>query len=108
MTASVVQEYMVSADDGWQQIESKPKDVDSLVQEGAQFANRLTGIKENTKFQRMDRTTIQPQGGVKPAASGMEHYDTSLAYPVHSPGVLGNQPDIVMDCQVLTNHDSEQ
>ncbi|KAI4300776.1 hypothetical protein L6164_034112 [Bauhinia variegata] len=27
----------------------------------------------------------------------MEHYDTALAYPVQSPGVLGNQPDIVMD-----------
>lgn len=36
-------------------------------------------------------------GGVKPAAVGMEHYDTALAYPVQSPGVLGNQPDIVMD-----------
>lgn len=27
----------------------------------------------------------------------MEHYDTALAYPVQSPGVLGNQPDVVMD-----------
>lgn len=36
-------------------------------------------------------------GGVKPAADGMEHYDTALAYPVTSPGVMGNQPDIVMD-----------
>lgn len=27
----------------------------------------------------------------------MEHYDSALAYPVQSPGVLGNQPDIVMD-----------
>lgn len=34
---------------------------------------------------------------MKPAADGMEHYDTALAYPVQSPGVLGNQPDIVMD-----------
>lgn len=36
-------------------------------------------------------------GGVKPAAEGMEHYETALAYPVQSPGVLGNQPDIVID-----------
>eukprot|EP00257_Ricinus_communis_P027544 XP_025014958.1 probable galactinol--sucrose galactosyltransferase 2 [Ricinus communis] len=36
-------------------------------------------------------------GGVKPAAAGMEHYDTALAYPMSSPGVKGNQPDIVMD-----------
>eukprot|EP00252_Welwitschia_mirabilis_P009525 TRINITY_DN2216_c0_g1_i2.p1 TRINITY_DN2216_c0_g1~~TRINITY_DN2216_c0_g1_i2.p1 ORF type:complete len:433 (-),score=29.33 TRINITY_DN2216_c0_g1_i2:452-1750(-) len=27
----------------------------------------------------------------------MEHYDTALAYPVQCPGILGNQPDIVMD-----------
>ncbi|KAM1240614.1 hypothetical protein ACFX2I_046153 [Malus domestica] len=32
----------------------------------------------------------------------MEHYDTALAYPVTSPGVEGNQPDIVMDS--LTAH----
>lgn len=36
-------------------------------------------------------------GGVQPAAAGMEHYDTALAYPVQSPGVIGNQPDIVID-----------
>ncbi|KAL9319211.1 hypothetical protein ACSQ67_015728 [Phaseolus vulgaris] len=113
-------------DDGWQQIESKPKNGDDcFVQEGSQFATRLTGIKENTKFQKYGQSndTISGLkhvvdeakrchnmkyvyvwhalagywGGVKPAASGMEHYDTSLAYPVQSPGVLGNQPDIVMD-----------
>ena len=36
-------------------------------------------------------------GGVKPASPGMEHYDSALAYPVQSPGMLGNQPDIVVD-----------
>lgn len=36
-------------------------------------------------------------GGVQPSGPGMEHYETALAYPVQSPGVLGNQPDIVMD-----------
>ncbi|KAK8620993.1 hypothetical protein V6N13_067441 [Hibiscus sabdariffa] len=112
-------------DDGWQQIESKPKESDCIVQEGAQFASRLTGIKENAKFQKNDQNNEQVSGlklvvdeakqqhnvknvyvwhalagywgGVKPAASGMEHYDTALAYPVQSPGVLGNQPDVVMD-----------
>ncbi|XP_057438681.1 probable galactinol--sucrose galactosyltransferase 2 isoform X2 [Lotus japonicus] len=112
-------------DDGWQQIESKQKDADCVVQEGAQFATRLTGIKENTKFQKNGQNSEQTSGlkhlvegvkkhhnvknvyvwhalagywgGVKPAAVGMEHYDTALAYPVQSPGVLGNQPDIVMD-----------
>ncbi|KAK7396251.1 hypothetical protein VNO78_17123 [Psophocarpus tetragonolobus] len=112
-------------DDGWQQIENKAKDVDCVVQEGAQFATRLTGIKENTKFRKSSQNDEHISGlkhlvdgakqhhnvknvyvwhalagywgGVKPAATGMEHYDTSLAYPVQSPGVLGNQPDIVMD-----------
>lgn len=114
-------------DDGWQQIGSVEKDqADAVVQEGAQFANRLTGIKENDKFQKKsndsnNQTSGLKQlvdevkhdhnvkyvyiwhalagywGGVKPAAEGMEHYDTSLAYPVQSPGVRGNQPDIVMD-----------
>ncbi|CAN0910023.1 Probable galactinol--sucrose galactosyltransferase 2 [Linum grandiflorum] len=112
-------------DDGWQQIETKKKDENEVVQEGAQFASMLTGIKENEKFQKSRETHEESTGlkhlvedakqhhnvkyvyvwhamagywgGVKPAATGMEHYDTALAYPVQCPGVLGNQPDIVMD-----------
>lgn len=114
-------------DDGWQQIETKAKDPDCVVQEGAQFATMLTGIKENAKFQKSKNGEHNEPtsglkhlvdgvkkhhnvknvyvwhalagywGGVKPAATGMEHFDTALAYPVQSPGVLGNQPDIVMD-----------
>ncbi|KAJ6839288.1 putative galactinol--sucrose galactosyltransferase 2 [Iris pallida] len=115
-------------DDGWQQIGSLDKQQHGVVQvqEGAQFANRLTGIKENEKFQKKtDGINHQTPGlkvvvdeakqhhnvkyvyvwhalagywgGVKPAAEGMEHYESSLAYPVQSPGVQGNQPDIVMD-----------
>ncbi|CAN6280870.1 unnamed protein product [Urochloa humidicola] len=130
-------------DDGWQQIGSENKEEEStnavVVQEGAQFASRLTGIKENAKFQnkknkddddKQDATNKEQSqsqtpglkllveeakrdhgvkcvyvwhamagywGGVKPAAEGMEHYESALAYPVQSPGVMGNQPDIVMD-----------
>ncbi|KAA8517057.1 hypothetical protein F0562_017125 [Nyssa sinensis] len=112
-------------DDGWQQIGNEVKDMNCVVQEGAQFASRLTGIKENAKFQKNIKNNDRViglqhvvdeakqhnnvkyvyvwhalagyWGGVKPAAAGMEHYDTALAYPVQSPGVLGNQPDIVMD-----------
>ncbi|KAJ9695790.1 hypothetical protein PVL29_010989 [Vitis rotundifolia] len=112
-------------DDGWQQIGNENKDNNCIVQEGAQFANRLTGIKENEKFQKNGRNDEQVPGlkhvvedakerhnvkfvyvwhalvgywgGVKPAAAGMEHYECALAYPVQSPGVMGNQPDIVMD-----------
>lgn len=115
-------------DDGWQQIGNESNDAavaSVTVQEGAQFANRLTGIKENSKFQNkkgeneetpglkqlVDEVKQQNNvkyvyvwhaiagywGGVKPTADGMEHYDSALAYPVQSPGVMGNQPDIVMD-----------
>ncbi|XP_073005919.1 probable galactinol--sucrose galactosyltransferase 2 [Typha latifolia] len=113
-------------DDGWQQIGSELKEQSgAVVQEGAQFASRLTGIKENAKFQKRDGEKDQTPGlkllveeaknrhnvkcvyvwhamagywgGVKPAAEGMEHYESALAYPVQSPGVMGNQPDIVLD-----------
>ncbi|KAG8371935.1 hypothetical protein BUALT_Bualt12G0014500 [Buddleja alternifolia] len=113
-------------DDGWQQIGSEAKeDPNCVVQEGAQFANRLTGIKENEKFQKNEKTDGPEPGlkhvvenakqrhnvkcvyvwhalagywgGVQPAGPGLEHYDSALAYPVQSPGVTGNQPDIVMD-----------
>ncbi|KAI4300775.1 hypothetical protein L6164_034111 [Bauhinia variegata] len=49
-------------DDGWQQIESKPKDADCVVQEGAQFATRLIGIKENGKFQKNGQNNEQISG----------------------------------------------
>ncbi|KAK8459135.1 hypothetical protein SEVIR_2G084500v4 [Setaria viridis] len=121
-------------DDGWQQIASEDKpDPGVTVQEGAQFASRLTGIKENTKFQAKsndDSGDGEPAaasgglkqlvreakdangvkqvyvwhamagywGGVAPSpGTGMERYEPSLAYPVQSPGVTANQPDIVMD-----------
>ncbi|KAJ9181101.1 hypothetical protein P3X46_009267 [Hevea brasiliensis] len=113
-------------DDGWQQIENKSiEDTNIIMQEGAQFASRLTGIKEKAKFQKNGEKNEEARGlkhvvedakqhhsvksvyvwhalagywgGVKPASAGMEDYDAALAYPVQSPGVLGNQPDIVMD-----------
>ncbi|KAJ1288609.1 hypothetical protein BS78_02G101000 [Paspalum vaginatum] len=113
-------------DDGWQQIASEDKpDPDVAVQEGAQFASRLTGIKENAKFQLAEpdgdqgglrRLVAETKaahgvkqvyvwhamagywGGVAPSpGTGMERYEPALAYPVQSPGVTANQPDIVMD-----------
>ncbi|KAL3341651.1 hypothetical protein AABB24_025927 [Solanum stoloniferum] len=105
-------------DDGWQQIGNEvPKDTNCVVLEGAQFANRLTGIKENKKFQTKGLKHVVEEakkqhsvkyvyvwhalagywGGVHPAGPGLEHYDTALAYPIQSAGVTGNQPDIVMD-----------
>ncbi|XP_015694560.2 probable galactinol--sucrose galactosyltransferase 2 [Oryza brachyantha] len=111
-------------DDGWQQIgtEDAPGDEAVAVQEGAQFASRLTGMKENVKFQNKNGGQEETPGlkllvdevkgehgvrqvyvwhamagywgGVAPA---MERHEAALAYPVQSPGVTGNQPDIVMD-----------
>ena len=87
----------------------------------SRFASRLTGIKENTKFQTkpdggLKRLVSETKdvhgvkqvyvwhamagywGGVTPSAgTAMERYEPALAYPVQSPGVTGNQPDIVMD-----------
>jgi hypothetical protein len=96
----------------------------------SRFASRLTGIKENTKFQTkpdgdgdgeqapggLKRLVAETKdahgvkqvyvwhamagywGGVTPTAgTAMERYEPALAYPVQSPGVTGNQPDIVMD-----------
>ncbi|KAL8513888.1 hypothetical protein ACS0TY_013125 [Phlomoides rotata] len=50
-------------DDGWQQIGNETKnDPNCVVQEGAQFANRLIGIKENAKFQKNGRADDQEPG----------------------------------------------
>uniref|UniRef100_A0A6N2N915 galactinol--sucrose galactosyltransferase n=1 Tax=Salix viminalis TaxID=40686 RepID=A0A6N2N915_SALVM len=50
-------------DDGWQQIETKAKEeAKVVVQEGAQFASRLTGIKENSKFQKNGEKNEQAIG----------------------------------------------
>ena len=36
-------------------------------------------------------------GGVQPGGLNTKVYDSSLVYPVHSPGVLDNQPDMSVD-----------
>uniref|UniRef100_A0A0D6QUR8 galactinol--sucrose galactosyltransferase n=1 Tax=Araucaria cunninghamii TaxID=56994 RepID=A0A0D6QUR8_ARACU len=36
-------------------------------------------------------------GGVKPGVSGMEHYESAMKFPVHSPGVLSNEPGMHTD-----------
>ncbi|KAL7134148.1 hypothetical protein ABFS83_11G007700 [Erythranthe nasuta] len=115
-------------DDGWQQIGSEVnEDSNFVIHQEAQFANRLTGIKENEKFQKNEKTDHEQEssglrhvvkkakqhhnvkyvyvwhalagywGGVHPAGPGTKHYEPSLAYPVQSPGIIGNQPDIVID-----------
>lgn len=36
-------------------------------------------------------------GGVQPSAAGLEQYDSTLAYPVQSQAMLGNEHDMVLD-----------
>ncbi|CAL5079214.1 unnamed protein product [Urochloa decumbens] len=116
-------------DDGWQQIadDDTPAGPNIAVQEGAQFASRLTGIKENAKFHPTSNSGEPPaapgSGGLKQlvqetksthgvkqvyvwhamagywggVAPAMSRYEPSLAYPTQSPGVTANQPDIVAD-----------
>ncbi|KAF7831232.1 putative galactinol--sucrose galactosyltransferase 1 [Senna tora] len=115
----------VIIDDGWQSVAMDPNGIEWKSDHSANFANRLTHIKENYKFQKDGKegqreedpalgfrhitTDIKEQhslkyiyvwhaitgywGGVKPGVTGMEHYESKMAYPVSSPGVDSNQPD---------------
>ncbi|XLR29328.1 hypothetical protein S83_057228 [Arachis hypogaea] len=115
----------VIIDDGWQSVGMDANGIEWEADNCANFANRLTNIKENHKFQRdgkQGQRVEDPKlglshitneikqehglkhiyvwhaitgywGGVKPGVSGMEHYESAMAYPVSSPGVESNQPD---------------
>ncbi|KAL2633967.1 hypothetical protein R1flu_005446 [Riccia fluitans] len=107
-------------DDGWQSV-AADKPVNSTVTEGTQYSSRLTTIKENQKFLKDGKNFglqhIVPEvksrfnvkfvyvwhalagywGGVQPDGEGMEEYGSVVTYPVHTPGVLGNQPDMAID-----------
>ncbi|MED6208514.1 flavodoxin-like fold protein [Stylosanthes scabra] len=115
----------VIIDDGWQSVGMDPNGIEWKADNCANFANRLTNIKENHKFQKDGKEGQRVEdpalglshitkeikedhglkhiyvwhaitgywGGVKPGVSGMEHYESAMAYPVSSPGVESNQPD---------------
>lgn len=119
----------VIIDDGWQSVAMDPNAHVPEVVHSANFANRLTHIKENHKFQKDGKDGYRQEdpalglrhivteakknhnlkyvyvwhaltgywGGVKPGASGMEHYESKLSFPVQSPGVLKHQPDEALD-----------
>ncbi|MCL7050630.1 hypothetical protein MKW94_026869, partial [Papaver nudicaule] len=103
----------VIIDDGWQSVEMDPQkrddDQDQLY--------RLTGIKENKKFQNQEEPTIGIKsivnaakekyglkyvyvwhaitgywGGVRPGVEGMEQYGSVMSFPAVSPGVILNEP----------------
>uniref|UniRef100_A0A1D1XWK0 galactinol--sucrose galactosyltransferase n=1 Tax=Anthurium amnicola TaxID=1678845 RepID=A0A1D1XWK0_9ARAE len=113
----------VIIDDGWQSVGMDAARIAMKADNAANFANRLTHIKENYKFQKTGReghreedpslglahivTEIKEKhslkyvyawhaitgywGGVRPGVTGMEHYESKMAYPVSSPGVQSNE-----------------
>ncbi|KAL3643293.1 flavodoxin-like fold protein [Castilleja foliolosa] len=119
----------VIIDDGWQSVDMDPTSEGTKADNSANFANRLTNIKENHKFQkdgkegeRVEDPTmgirhivsgIKDQyslkyvyvwhalagywGGVRPGVTGMEHYESKMAYPVSSPGVDSNESCVALN-----------
>ncbi|KAG6414235.1 hypothetical protein SASPL_126953 [Salvia splendens] len=110
----------VIIDDGWQSTESdqpgNDKEKEKENELGAPRLQRLTGIKENAKFQKQDPVAgiksivkIAKEkhdlkyvyvwhaitgywGGVRPGVKEMEHYDPAMQYPELCKGVMENEP----------------
>lgn len=114
----------VIIDDGWQSVGMDPSSEGVKADNCANFANRLTNIKENHKFQKDGKegervedpslgiqhivTEIKERhaikyayvwhaltgywGGVKPGTAETKDYDSTITYPVSSPGVQSNEP----------------
>ncbi|PIN22495.1 Galactinol--sucrose galactosyltransferase [Handroanthus impetiginosus] len=105
-------------DDGWQETDNEfQKEGEPLI-EGAQFATRLTDIKENSKFKGSDTNLkeliryIKENYGLKyvymwhalagywggvSSSDSIKKYNPKLQYPVQSPGNTGNIRDIALD-----------
>uniref|UniRef100_A0A1D1XH42 galactinol--sucrose galactosyltransferase n=2 Tax=Anthurium amnicola TaxID=1678845 RepID=A0A1D1XH42_9ARAE len=109
----------VIIDDGWQSVGI---DHHTCEEEQEPSLMRLTGIKENAKFQNRGNpgegiksiVDIAKQkyglnyvyvwhaitgywGGVQPGVEGMEQYGSKMRYPSISPGVDGNEPGLKSD-----------
>ncbi|CAI0417137.1 unnamed protein product [Linum tenue] len=106
----------VIIDDGWQSVSGDPEKETSDSQQ-QQPLMRLTGIKENPKFQNQEDpaagiksiVNIAKQrhglkfvyvwhaitgywGGVRPGVKEMEGYESAMKYPMVSKGVVENEP----------------
>ncbi|KAL6898069.1 hypothetical protein ACP4OV_006665 [Aristida adscensionis] len=115
----------VIIDDGWQSVGTDQSNPDDPAGEPKPPLARLTGIKENKKFQHDDdpaagiKTVVRAAkdkyglkyvyvwhaitgywGGVRPGVAGMEGYRSSMQFPNISPGVAENEPGMKTD--VLT------
>ncbi|KAI8529106.1 hypothetical protein RHMOL_Rhmol12G0200300 [Rhododendron molle] len=111
-------------DDGWQETVNEFRKEGEPLIEGTQFATRLVDIKENSKFKASGSDnscvdlkefieTIKEKyglkyvymwhalagywGGLLPSSENLKKYNPKIAYPVQSPGNLGNMTDIVLD-----------
>lgn len=106
----------VIIDDGWQSVGEDSKE-ESQSEMNQQPLLRLTGIKENSKFQNKDDPTVGIKsivniakekhglkyvyvwhaitgywGGVRPGVKEMEEYGSLMKYPAVSKGVMDNDP----------------
>ncbi|KAJ4958954.1 hypothetical protein NE237_026065 [Protea cynaroides] len=116
----------VIIDDGWQSVGGDPQQIESQDGNTQQPLLRLTGIKENTKFQNKDDPTVGIKsivnvakekhglkyvyvwhaitgywGGVRPGMEGMEEYGSKMQYPKISPGVFSNEPGWKTDAMAV-------
>jgi len=117
----------VIIDDGWQSVGTDQSAADEPAGgDEPTRLSRLTGIKENSKFQNADdpaagiKTVVRAAkeqyglkyvyvwhaitgywGGVRPGAAGTEHYRSSLQFPKVSPGVVENEPGMKTDVLTL-------
>ncbi|XP_030553421.1 probable galactinol--sucrose galactosyltransferase 6 isoform X2 [Rhodamnia argentea] len=107
----------VIIDDGWQSVGTDPVAEESSEGEKKQQLLRLTGIKENAKFQKKDDPAVGIKnivntaknkhglkyvyvwhaitgywGGVRPGVKEMEEYGSLMKYPSLSKGVIENEP----------------
>ncbi|KAH0997759.1 hypothetical protein GBA52_021623 [Prunus armeniaca] len=102
----------VIIDDGWQSVGMDSSGIGYEADNAANFANRLTNIKENHKFQKDGKEGHRRLilfvsqifryayvwhaitgywGGVRPGVTEMKHYDSKLSYPISSPGIESNE-----------------
>ncbi|KAE8779338.1 putative galactinol--sucrose galactosyltransferase 6 [Hordeum vulgare] len=121
----------VIIDDGWQSVgtDKQSTDEDHAGEAGKPPPlPRLTGIKENSKFQSGDdpatatgiETLVRAAkekyglkyvyvwhaitgywGGVRPGVAGMEAYRSTMQFPKISPGVAENEPNMKTDVLTL-------
>ncbi|XP_017983531.1 PREDICTED: probable galactinol--sucrose galactosyltransferase 6 [Theobroma cacao] len=113
----------VIIDDGWQSVgadhreENNPSSTSDQTDTKQQPLLRLTGLKENEKFQKKDDPTVGIKnivniakekhglnyvyvwhaitgywGGVRPGVEEMEEYGSKIRYPMVSKGVVDNEP----------------